>query len=80
MQLNKLRQVEWNGLDQVLKVYFQEELMARGLDPLGFLLQDNGLNADDVLYIRAGDKPIDGQSVDCLHAAVFWPPAAIKND
>lgn len=26
MQLNKIRQIEWNGLEQVIQVYFSEEL------------------------------------------------------
>lgn len=68
MQLNKLRHVEWNGLDRSVKVYFREELQAKGHDPLDYLLQENGLETADVLYIHAAEsqepEPL-GNRVDC---------------
>lgn len=78
MQLNKLRHVEWHGLDKVMKVYFQEELHAKGLEPLGYLLGGNGLRASDVLYIHTGDKPVLALAlaVDCIRAERFWTPSA----
>ena len=76
MQLNKMRHVEWNGLDKMLKVYFHEELLARQLEPLDFLLKDNELQTKDVLYIRSGDKPVDGIEIDQLDAKRFWKPSA----
>lgn len=45
-QLNKIRQVEWNGLGQYLKVYFAEEY-----ESLTAVLSDNQLSAADVLFI-----------------------------
>src|SRR3546814_3179989 len=67
MQLNKLRHVEWNGLDRSVKVYFGEELQAKGHEPLDYLLQENGLQTEDVLYIHAGDNADPGTAnrVDC---------------
>lgn len=71
IQLNKLRHIAWNGLDKVLKIYFHEELLARKFEPIDFLLHDNKLLANDVLYIRSVGKPLKGQAVDCLYAERF---------
>lgn len=72
-QLNKLRHVEWNGLDKAVKVYFQAELRAKGHEPLDYLLGENGLQAGDVLYIHAGEKPTPAMAkgVDCVAASRF---------
>ncbi|WP_257669065.1 HAD family hydrolase [Parapedobacter tibetensis] len=82
MQLNKMRHMEWNGLDKVLKVYFQEELMAKQLEPMDFLLKDNGLQAEDVLYIHSGDTAvsINTPMVDCIGAERFWKPSTITHN
>lgn len=80
MQLNKLRHVEWNGLDQQVKVYFQEELRAKGHEPLDYLLQENGLTAADVLHVHASGGPdftvVTG--VDCIAADRFLDSSAIS--
>jgi len=57
MQLNKLKHTDWQGLDRSITVYFGEELMEKNLDPMKFLLEENGLQAQEVLYIYAsGDE------------------------
>lgn len=78
MQLNKLRHVEWNGLDQLVKVYFKEELRAKGHAPLDYLLEENGLQMNEVLYIHAGDTAdlAIAKDVDCLAAGRFLEPTA----
>lgn len=78
MQLNKLRHVEWNGLDRLVKVYFQEELRAKGREPFDYLLQENELQAAEVLYIHAGRTPdlAAARGVHCLAASRFLGPPA----
>jgi len=77
VQLNKLRHVEWNGLDQQVKVYFKAELRAKGHEPLDYLLGENGLRPADVVYIHAEENPAPAVDVDCLTASRFLePPAA----
>jgi len=78
MQLNKLRQVEWNGLDKVVKVYFEEELRKRRLNPMAFLLEDNGLQAGEVLCVcaDAARPPAAAAGVECVGAMGFWDPPA----
>ncbi|PPL04471.1 hypothetical protein [Parapedobacter indicus] len=56
LQLNKLRHVEWEGLDRVVKVYFEEELINQQQEPMVYLLAENGLEVQDVLYIHARDE------------------------
>lgn len=73
MQLNKLRHMEWHGLDKVMKVYFQEELRMKKYDPLVYLLEENGLEKSEVLYIHSGNQPIlaSALAVDCVQAGRF---------
>lgn len=73
MQLNKLRHVEWNGLDKAVKVYFKAELRAKGYEPLDYLLQENGLQKEDVLYIHSKNGLASAleQGVDCCPVTRF---------
>ena len=72
MQLNKLKHVEWNGLDRALKVYFEEELTAKGVHPLNFILDDNGLGAADICCIGVSDTIFtNGVHVDRMDAGPF---------
>lgn len=57
-QLNKIRQIEWNGLEKYLRVYFADELKPKPApDVLLQVLQDRNLGAQDVLV--AGIDPLD---------------------
>ncbi|SFC20336.1 FMN phosphatase YigB, HAD superfamily [Parapedobacter composti] len=77
MQLNKLGQVAWNGLERVLKVYFDEELAKGDVDPFSFLLADNGLLADQALYIHAGNTaPAGIAGVEAVHVSRFLGASA----
>lgn len=69
MQLNKLRHTEWEGLDQAINVYFEEELVSQQKEPMGFLLTENELEAQDVLYIHASgdDQTATATNVDRVH-------------
>ncbi|TDO22632.1 HAD family hydrolase [Pedobacter duraquae] len=51
-QLNKLRQLEWEGLAQHIKVYFADEI-AQKPDPvcIEFVLQEHSLHPDNVMFI-----------------------------
>ncbi len=51
-QLNKIKQTEWNGLDQYLKVYFADEFASdSSTEALSYLLRENNLVADDILIV-----------------------------
>ena len=56
VQLNKIRQIEWHGLEKYLKVYFSEEiepeLTAKSFD---FIVEQHQLGKKELLYI--GGEP-----------------------
>lgn len=82
MQLNKLKQVSWNGLDSAIKVYFQEELIAKGYKPIDYMLGDNALIAADIVYIGHADQDIPqtaGIPVDRLDVTRFLIPPIEQN-
>nr|WP_121271532.1 HAD family hydrolase [Pedobacter schmidteae] len=50
MQLNKIKQTEWNGLEQYLRVFFTAEYEPEN-DALKLILEQEGLKTDEVLLI-----------------------------
>lgn len=50
MQLNKIKQIEWKGLEKYLTVYFTEELN-EGPDPLEFILEKHQIDKETVVLI-----------------------------
>lgn len=59
-QLNKIRHMEWNGLENYLKVFFTDELEPKPAPGVLFnILKDNSLDASDVVVIgTAGDDEL----------------------
>lgn len=58
VQLNKIRQLEWNGLEKYLKVFYAEEIKLKpDPDVLTYILNDNNLLRKDVMII--GSSEID---------------------
>lgn len=52
MQLNKIKQIEWNGLEQYLRVYFSAETAAKpATDGLDLMISEHGLDKKDVLFV-----------------------------
>lgn len=64
-QFNKIMQVEWNGLQHHIKCYFCDEVARKPApDSLLLLMEEQGLNKEEVLFI--GDTDTDEQ---CASAA-----------
>lgn len=62
MQLNKLKQMEWDDLAEHVKIYFYDELILQGYrQPIDYLLQENGLTMEDILVLGAGITHTYGQ-------------------
>src|SRR5690606_28489919 len=59
-QLNKIRHMEWNGLENYLKVFFTDELEPKPAPGVLFnILKDNSLDASEVVLIgTAGDDEL----------------------
>ena len=54
MQLNKIRQTDWNGLEKYLRVYFADELAPKpATDIIDMILEKYGFHAKDILIFGA---------------------------
>ncbi|RDC58290.1 haloacid dehalogenase [Pedobacter chinensis] len=54
-QLNKIKQTEWNGLEQYLTVYFADELNQQKSEIFQNILNDNNLSSSDALVVGANN-------------------------
>jgi len=54
-QLNKIKQTEWNGLEQYLTVYFTDELNQQKSEIFQNILNDNNLSSSDALVVGANN-------------------------
>ncbi|MFW0718816.1 HAD family hydrolase [Pedobacter sp. N23S346] len=54
-QLNKIKQTEWNGLEQYLTVYFADELKQQKAEIFQNILTSNHLSAEEALVIGANN-------------------------
>lgn len=55
-QLNKIKQIEWHGLENYLTVYFAEETMAKPEpDVIDLLIKDHNLQRRDLVMIENGE-------------------------
>jgi len=74
-QLNKIRQMEWNGLEQYLVVYFAEEMKAKPeTDVLEFILGKHELLRKDLVIIGNSDTDQEfasGAGVDFVYSDDF---------
>ncbi len=53
-QLNKIKQMEWHGLEAYLKVYFAQEIeVTPTVKSLQFLIDQHQLKKEDVLFVGA---------------------------
>jgi len=53
-QLNKIKQIEWHGLEQYLKVYFSAEFTAKpSAESIIFILESSSLQKEEVLLVGA---------------------------
>jgi len=54
IQVNKIRQMEWNGMETYLKVFYAEEIKLKPeTDVLTYILDDNNLLRNDVMIVGA---------------------------
>lgn len=50
-QLNKIKQVDWKGLEHHLKVYFEDELKFTQSEPIEFISSELNLSPSDMSYM-----------------------------
>lgn len=52
VQLNKLKYIDWQGIDKEIKVYFYDEIkLLTRLGPLHYILQENQLAPEAALFV-----------------------------
>ncbi len=52
-QLNKIKQTEWHGLENYLKVYFADEIIPKPEpDVINLLINDHGIQRRDIVLIE----------------------------
>src|SRR5690606_27868660 len=57
MQLNKLKYIDWQGIEKEIKVYFYDEIkLLTNLEPLDYILQENQLAAEAALFVGDSEK------------------------
>ena len=75
IQINKIMQTEWNGLEKYLKVYYAQEINQKPeLDVLSYILKEHNLLRKDLLIIGATetDKELAiSNGVDYLKISEF---------
>jgi FMN phosphatase YigB (HAD superfamily) len=51
IQVNKIMQTDWNGLEKYIKVYYVQEIKTElETDALSYIVNNHGLNLEDVIY------------------------------
>ena len=68
IQVNKIRQMEWNGLEQDLKVYFLSEMTNGYLEGIERICSEHDLTRDDLLIVG---KEKDGTDLVSLNQLKF---------
>jgi len=52
IQINKIMQTDWNGLEKYLKVYYVEEIVTKlDQNPITYILERENLQIQDVLHL-----------------------------
>lgn len=63
-EINKIKQMEWNGLEQYLKVYFTAEFAPKPSSAsIDFILEQHALAKEDIVIIGASKKDENFASV-----------------
>ncbi len=56
-QVNKIKQMEWHGLEKYLKVYFSEEFEPKpSANSINFIMESNKINKNELLMIGCSNQ------------------------
>lgn len=67
-QLNKIRQIEWNGLERYLKVYFLQEMENGYIEGIEKICSENNLKTEEILVVG---NPKDGTDLAYFNTLRF---------
>lgn len=75
VQLNKIRQMEWNGLEKYMRVYYAQDINLKPEpDVLTYILNEHNLLSEDLLIIGATETDkefVTSSGVDYLNISEF---------
>ena len=72
IQLNKVKQMEWNGLDKFIKVYLYDEIVLKSeLEPLDYLLFENDVSATEAVFFTPSDTIKGSTGVSNMNINLF---------
>ncbi|HVW97359.1 MAG TPA: HAD hydrolase-like protein [Mucilaginibacter sp.] len=75
MQLNKIKQMEWNGLEQYLTVYFTDEIKPKpDTDVIDVLIRDHNLQRREMIMIENSEIDrlcAESSGIDYLNVSDF---------
>jgi len=75
MQLNKIKQTEWHGLEKYLVCYFADEIVAKPEpDVINNILRDHNLRRNDIVMIGNSDTDLlcaEASGVDYINVEQF---------
>ncbi len=53
IQVNKIKQMEWNGLDVFIKTYFYDEIILKStLEPIEYILRENNILPGEAIFFN----------------------------
>ena len=75
IQLNKIKQIEWNGLDPFIKTYFYDEIILKSeLKPIEYILLENNISPMEAIFFNlpnSKDLISKSSEVDYINAKLF---------
>jgi FMN phosphatase YigB (HAD superfamily) len=75
IQINKIKQMDWNGLDSFIKTYFYDEIILKSeLRPIEYILRENNILPGEAIFFSSY-SPIgqtnEGTKVENINAKLF---------
>ncbi len=60
VQLNKIKQIEWNGLEKYIRVYYASEINLKpNPDVLSYIIKENQYKRKEILFIGATETDLE---------------------
>ena len=73
IQVNKIKQMEWNGLDVFIKTYFYDEIILKStLEPIEYILRENNILPGEAIFFNLhNDENTDECKVESIDVRLF---------
>lgn len=75
MQFNKMKQMQWKGLDEYIKAYFYDEIVLKSdMHPIDYVLAENNMTQEEAIcfYSTAESEVVNKEGgIECLNIQLF---------